>query len=354
MSQETSNWLNNNTLIGFTEKRGNAWHYRKSEQGVESNHYVGAIPVADVRRRLFDAEYIEVPVTFEVGGKVYVDPTSKHIVRVPVTGEPARMGTFKNGYKIHGFDEWLVRNVENILDTSSEDGLQIGNAVLLKNGAVAAVQFETPETHKVAGVEFRPFITAATSLDGSLATTYITGAQLVVCDNTLSAALGSADGKYKVRHSSQSLGQIETVRDALGIVYATTEDLMAEIYHLTDQSVSDKVWGAFLDTVAAVPEGKGRGVTLAQNKRDALQGLWASDERVSPWAGTAFGVVQAMNTFDQHFANVRNVSRPERNALNLVKGEFQKTDANTLALLQGVTEKRRALTPAEVKVLVKA
>ena len=27
MSQETSQWLNTRTLIGFTDKRGNAWHY---------------------------------------------------------------------------------------------------------------------------------------------------------------------------------------------------------------------------------------------------------------------------------------------------------------------------------------
>jgi hypothetical protein len=38
MSKETSSWLNNNVLIGLTDKRGHAWHYRKSEQGAEPNH----------------------------------------------------------------------------------------------------------------------------------------------------------------------------------------------------------------------------------------------------------------------------------------------------------------------------
>jgi hypothetical protein len=53
MSQETSQWLNTRTLIGFTDKRGNAWHYRADEQGTEPNHYPLAIPTEDVRRRLF-------------------------------------------------------------------------------------------------------------------------------------------------------------------------------------------------------------------------------------------------------------------------------------------------------------
>jgi hypothetical protein len=54
MSKETLPHLNTNTLIGFTDNRGHAWHYRAEEQGDESNHYPGAIPIEDVQRRLFD------------------------------------------------------------------------------------------------------------------------------------------------------------------------------------------------------------------------------------------------------------------------------------------------------------
>ncbi len=53
MSHETASWLNTMTLIGFTERRGHAWHYRAERQGGEPNHYPDAIPVEDVRRRLF-------------------------------------------------------------------------------------------------------------------------------------------------------------------------------------------------------------------------------------------------------------------------------------------------------------
>ena len=33
MSAETMTHLNTQTLIGYTSKRGHAWHYRASEQG---------------------------------------------------------------------------------------------------------------------------------------------------------------------------------------------------------------------------------------------------------------------------------------------------------------------------------
>ena len=45
MSTETIEWLNQNVLVGFTEKRGEAWHYRAGSQNGETNHYKGAIPL---------------------------------------------------------------------------------------------------------------------------------------------------------------------------------------------------------------------------------------------------------------------------------------------------------------------
>ena len=45
--------MNTNTLIGCTDKRGTAWHWKAQEQDGQSNHYPGAIPVPDVQDRLF-------------------------------------------------------------------------------------------------------------------------------------------------------------------------------------------------------------------------------------------------------------------------------------------------------------
>lgn len=65
MSRETLQALNLNSLIGFTDRRGTAWHYRAQHQGDESNHYPGAIPVEDVARRLFNWEAESRPLAVE-------------------------------------------------------------------------------------------------------------------------------------------------------------------------------------------------------------------------------------------------------------------------------------------------
>lgn len=132
MSKETISWLNLNTLIGFTDKRGHAWHYKAAEQGQESNHYTGAIPVADVERRLFNWTAVEgsiVATHMSVDGVITTaDPDRKAIMRSD-TG--AILGIFKNGYEPHQYTEWLLNTVATILD----DSLSIGSTGLLKGGA---------------------------------------------------------------------------------------------------------------------------------------------------------------------------------------------------------------------------
>jgi phage/plasmid-like protein (TIGR03299 family) len=331
MSQESSQWLNENTLIGWTSKRGNAWHYRASEQGAESNHYPLAVPTEDVERRLFNWKAEESPISFEVGGQQIVDPTRKGIVR-PDTG--TLLGVFRPGFQIHDYQTWLVEQTQMVADSD----LGVSSAGLLKGGAVAWVQFELPETMEVAGCEFRPFITAATSLDGSLASTYQTGSQVVVCDNTLSAALNDKSHQIKIRHSSKSLGRIGEVRDALGLVYTVADDFMAEVEALTSTKVSDKVWARFLDGLAPAPKdgASARAAAMIERKRDALTRLYTKDERAAQWHGTAFGVLQAVNTYEQHEQHVRGMGRAERNALQMVNGEFAKADQKTMDLLTKV------------------
>lgn len=149
-------------------KRGQAWHYRADDQGDEPNHYPGAVPIADVGRRLFGwdagtaavyAEYFN-----EDGFVRLTDETRKAVVRPAGAFGPedpgAILGLFKDGYVIHQFREWLLGTVGSILD----DELSIGSAVLLRGGAVAWVSVEVPETITTPeGVEFRPNLLACTS-----------------------------------------------------------------------------------------------------------------------------------------------------------------------------------------------
>ena len=139
MSRETAEWLNTMTLVGYTDERGHAWHYRLDLQGIESNHYSKAIPVDDVLRRLFNFRVEEQPIFIrkDSGEYVMVDGR-KAMVR---DDNNTVLGLFKSGYQGHQYQEWLLENVATILD----DDLGIGSAGLLRNGGQAWVSVEIPD-----------------------------------------------------------------------------------------------------------------------------------------------------------------------------------------------------------------
>jgi hypothetical protein len=73
-----------------------------------------------------------------------------------------------------------------------------------------------------------------------------------------------------------------------------------------------------------------RSAGIAERKRQALGRLWNHDARVSPWRGTAWGVVQAVNTYVHHEQTVRGAARAERNMLRAVDGGIDQLDTATL------------------------
>lgn len=329
MSQETSEWLNTRTLVGYTEQRGHAWHYRESLQGDEPNHYPQEIPVDDLLRRLFDFEVVEVPLTYEFNGEHF--DTDRKLMVADDNGD--LLGVFKQGYVGHDYKEWLIDRVGSLID----DDLNIGSAGLLKKRAQAWVSIEMPENMTAEGVEFRPHLIACTSFDGSLATTYKRAIQFVVCDNTLAAGLGEAGQVFKVRHSRYSNDRITDVRDALAIVHTMGEDFAEELAALASWKVSDKAFERHVELMVPKPQEEGRSMTTATKKQNQIIQLWREDERVAPWRGSALGVVQAYNTWNHHMQGVRGeASRAQRNMENVINGRFATQDAKVLTVLSEV------------------
>ena len=332
MSAETIEWLNLNSLIGNTAKRGNAWHYREGYD----NHFEGPVPLDRVKS-LLNVPLAEASLTATVLTKdgVTTIPLDdrKVIVR---TDTMQAFGIFKQGYQIHGYDEWCNENLERI----TGDGLQVGSAILLRGGAVAAVQAELSETREAAeGVKHRPWITAATSADGSMATTYLLGTQLWVCDNTLSLALNESGAlKVKIRHSAYSRDRVEEVKYSLGLQVEEVGDRFdEEIKRLTSEYVSDATWNAFVKAYTGVDKAKeGRSKTMAETKVSILNRLWNRDERAAAWKNSAYGVVAAVNTAVHHEFSVKGMERAERNMLRTLEGEWDKVDGGALRLLASV------------------
>ena len=331
MSAESYDTLNTQVLIGYTEQRGNAWHYKASKQGDEPNHYPQAIPVEDVRRRLFAWQAVEMPmhITTPDGTQIEV-PNRKAIVRDDswqVLGVPSK------SYQPHQYDQWLLTQVANLLD----DDLQIGSAGLLKGGAIAWVQVEMPQNCTAAGVEFRPHLLATTSFNGEIATLYKRTCTIVVCDNTRAQALRESGDDFRVRHTSQSLMKLANARDALQIVHTLEAAFTAEIEQLMSMSVSEQHFDRFLKTL--VPSSADESLqtqTRAQNTRDKMRQMWWYDIRCAPFRGTGFGAVQTVNTWRQHEKPTRaGRSMIERSMMDTLTGQTEIADRRVVEMLIG-------------------
>jgi phage/plasmid-like protein (TIGR03299 family) len=353
MSMETIEWLNRYTLVGNTKLRGKAWHYRESSQGVEPNHYEGFIPVEDVERRLFDFDFLDVPACYIVPGEIegaitsYGQDGKRWSVMPSTEGRKGMLtsdyfediGSFKSGYQGHAYREWLIDNVATLLSKNGRE-LGIGSAGLLRKRGQAWVSIELDDTIKTPeGVEFMPFLSGMTSFDGTLATGYGRHSQQIVCDNTLEIARGQGAGKnYKLKHTKYSTLKIGEAREAMRIIFDMADEFQAEVAELCAWKVSDYDFEKLLDAVVTMPEEEGRGKTMATNKRGQIINLYRHDERAAPWAGTAFGVLQAFNTWNHHYSTVKGKTpRVVRNMENVLSGKMGQADNEILEALAVVT-----------------
>jgi phage/plasmid-like protein (TIGR03299 family) len=354
MSRESQEWLNRNVLVGNADKRGTAWHYRADLQtpvafmvnGREvthlGNHYDGFIPVSHVQARLFDWEPVEAPIYAVTGmradGSEEFSPIPDKKRIYPSDDISHTFGIFSDGYVAHDFGDWLLGNVSAILS----DTLNVSSAGLLKGRSVAWVEVSVPDTIGTPeGVAFRPNLLATTSLDGSIATQYRRTCTLTVCDNTLAMALSEKGQVYKRKHTRYSAGKVaqDEARAALAMVEESAEEIAQTITDLCQMPVTDKEFSRVVSTLVPIPEdtSKKMATTIAEKKRGELSKLWISDSRVEPWKGTAFGVVQAFNTWEHHIKGTRGSANvAERNMLGTITGSFQKNDAQVMDTLRKV------------------
>jgi phage/plasmid-like protein (TIGR03299 family) len=332
MTRESYEWLNENTLIGFKATRGDQWW--PNLPGYH-NGYDAEVPLEDAVKFFGRWHPVVADVLFEdINGKLRGSTGSEQLLYR--SDDYQTLGIHGDGYQIHDRVKWLVDNVSNIIDGR----LMIASVGEVKGGRVAWVQVEAPDTiEHSSGESFRPFIAATTSLDGSLATSYKAGSTRIVCDNTRDAFFAGKDGRYKIKHTRHSTSEykIADARAALDVVFKVTEDYVTEMETLLATTVTGKQWDGFLDVYAAVPTEDGRGKTMAENRRMALSDLYVNDARVTPWAGTAWGVLQAANTYNTHLSIVRNAGdRVERQWSNFLTSKVAKEDEKAMKALEMV------------------
>jgi phage/plasmid-like protein (TIGR03299 family) len=312
MSEETYEWLNTKVLIGHTGADSpharvpgveyRAWHDApaKYENG-ESNHYSYGIPVEDIDRRLLDFKILEAP--FEMPFEVLTDDG----VSAGRLSDPGRKVLFRSdnhsvlsvvgsGFSVPDYRRDVVDYAAGILAGSD---LEIMSAGLLKGGARFWGQFVLPEGKVTAGFAYSPWLTITDSCDGR-PWTMLTGSTASICDNTLTLAIRTAVNMAKVRHTVNRRDLMHDAASVIGIITDFGDEFSKRVDILANTPVTDVQWEKFMDAHWGPTGPSKRSQTVAQKNREALTLRYATDPMCAPWAGTALGVVQTVNTEARH------------------------------------------------------
>lgn len=337
MSNETYEWLASNVLAGFQGAQHNRpvwWHSLAERQGHAPRTWENEVPFEVVHEHLAGWE----PTVHELFDADMNKVDTHKLIRTP-DGQ-AVIGI---DHALHLFGTWLTGTVRECVG----DEAQISSAGLLAKRMQAWVTIERPQVvNGPGGVAFSPFITFSTSLDGSMASQINQNTQLPICDNTLGLARGQ---NLAFRHTKNSDNKLGTYREVTTALLQGQTDFSKILESLLSEKVSDTQFGKVLD--ALVPqhaEDAPAKRTRSQRKRQEITELYRRDPRVTEWTGTAFGVVQAVNTWNQHMSQLRNGSgiemtdtdlRAMRNYSDRMK--FQKgqsEDEKTVSILKNVLD----------------
>ena len=337
MSRETLTHLNTQTLIGYTSKRGQAWHYRAEHQGAEPNHYEHAVPVADVRRRLFSL----VPGRGRRPGGHHRRHRCPDLHRRrrgrrssgPDTG--AILGIFRTGYKVHDYDQWLItqrrrhpgRRPAHRLRRSAAWGSgrlgpgRDGRHPQRRRGRVPAV----PDRHHLTGRQHRHHLPDRRPGRG------LRQHPLRRPQHRRHPGQGpplpQQPGQARRRSATRSAS----------CTRSPTTSPPRSSGSPTRPSPTRSGPGSSPPTAAPTTPRPASGPSPPAGSRPTqLDRLWNHDQRVTPWRGTAYGVLAAANTYAHHLAPVRGATRAERNAERLVTGKVHDLDRHTLQVLATV------------------
>ena len=339
-------------MIGNTSKRkvagGGSW----MGKGQVIASYEDAIPVQDVYDRLLDWSPIEVPnanlIPVEldeqfdtiIKGQAYkVLPRFDHkaIVR---SDNFASLGVFKNAYDSAAYNR-MLRFIQDVF----QGALPVWNAGLLGGGKKFFITTGMDETmhDSKSGLNFMPYLLFFSSLDGSLANTFTPGTHVTQCDNQFRAFRkdAAASGrlvKFKRSRNSLSEVRLNTLRDALGIMTLEAEQFTEDVHSLVETELSTQDFFKALNIIVPLPkdDSSKAAVTRAENTRDQIIGLYRSSPMVSPWVDTAFGFVQAVNTYNNRERPVRGALRVERTFERVISGSLADADTASVTALENV------------------
>ncbi|CAN7505485.1 DUF932 domain-containing protein [Cupriavidus necator] len=196
-------------------------------------------------------------------------------------------------------------------DLTEVGGFELETAGVLKEGRKLWALARTGQGATLKGRDkVNGYLLLATACDGTLATTAQFTSVRVVCNNTLSIALGDGAGAVKVPHRSQFDAQ--AVKRQLGIAISSWDGFMARMKALSECRVNSEVSEAFFRRVLTYPTANATErptSTVNDSAIRAVQELYAGRGKgalLPSSAGTAWGLLNSITEFVDHHRRARS------------------------------------------------
>jgi len=183
--------------------------------------------------------------------------------------------------------------------------------------------------NKSINIDREYFIFVASSHDGSLSLVAAKSTILPVCANTIGSALWESKksgNQIKLRHSSNVMTRVEEARRVLGLADKSFDEFDKFVVELQQQEVTNKQFDEMMAAVFPEEQDKSkRGQTVRDQWRTEVRMLHENSDYVGEFKGTGWGAFQAVNTWEQWGATIRNTTGNKNASLAQIRAERQMT-----------------------------
>ncbi|PPV05185.1 hypothetical protein XBLMG947_3690 [Xanthomonas bromi] len=193
-------------------------------------------------------------------------------------------------------------------DLTSSNDFELETAGVLREGRKFWALARTGQSATLKGRDkVNGYLLLATACDGTLATTAQFTSVRVVCNNTLSIALGNASGAIKVPHRSQF--DPDVVKRQLGITVSSWDGFVARMKALVERPVDPDSVEVLLRRVLTYAAPDGKAAVVNEQALANVRSLYEGGGRGALMAssrGTAWGLLNSVTEFIDHHRRARS------------------------------------------------
>lgn len=248
----------------------------------------------------------------------------------PKTGVADPLGVVGNRYT-------PVQNAEafSFLNTiADESGAVFETAGAIDNGRKVFMTMKMPEDVLIGGKDaINMYLMAWNTHDGTSSFNVLVTPVRVVCQNTLSAAIKSAQHKFAIRHTSSAQGKIQAAREALKVTFKYQEAFQIQAEKLFAQSMTDKEFQKIVEKAFPLDKTDSqRAQTMATNAQSALLGLWKAPTQANI-KNTAWAAYNAFVEYSDWARPVRGTDPDVARAERVVNGSGERFKNRIFSLI---------------------